>query len=1147
MIRYLFLFILTFLIFFSCKQHHTDSLIDKFRNPPSSYKPWVYWYWIDENISREGITNDLEAMARVGIGKALIGHVSPGTSRGDIRMLSETWWDMVEHAVREGQRVGVDIGFFNSPGWSQSGGPWISRDQSMKYVVSREQILSGPAFFLGNISFPDPSFEPIALIAYPSPGLIKHGSDPEIVRIITEPEFQDAGKLFDRNDTTHFLFPENLSTGKSIIVDVKFKNQTLIQSICFDFLAVPFRLEASVQIRNENGKFRNCRTFIIDRRNINFEIGPMRFKPASYSLPAINRDEIRIALRLLDVNPGAGLTELYLNSKAVIDQVTEKQLGKMYSDPLPPWNAYLWSGQDEPLGRYMIDPHQIVDLTNKIDSAGNLSWEVPEGTWTLLYSGMLPTGATNVPVPPEARGFECDKFTEEAIETHFNGFIGEFLQRVPPNQRKSLQTIVIDSYEVGPQNWTGDFRDIFMDSYGYDPLPWLPVFKGNIVESADLSNRFLWDVRRLTADLISNVYVRRLRDMSNENGMDLWLENYGHWGFPAEFLQYGGQADLVSGEFWYENHLWDLGPLECRAASSAAHTYGKTQVFAEAFTAGFNFRQYPAVMKTRGDQMFCEGINHFVQHVYIHQPWEDRKPGVTTWFGMSYQRHNTWFEQSRVWNRYLQRCHYLLQQGLPVSDICYFIGEDVPKMTGILEPSLPQGFDYDFINADVILTKLFVQDGLLMLPDGKSYALMVLPPLNTMRPKLLYKIKELMEAGASIYGPPPSRSPSMENFPDADAEVSHLAGRLWDNINGTTITSHNIGKGRLFFGENLDQVFEKLQVEPDFICPDTTIRWTHRKSKKLDLYFLSNPEGTAKTVKVSFRVSGKIPEIGNPVTGTVEKVAFFDHTKNRTFVPISMDPCGSLFIIFREPIRKPYTKTVYRDGTDILSDAASNIIPGIMYLRQGGIKFYTKESGNYLLMSSEGEQSIVDVPEIPVPFQINGSWDITFSGDWDAPENMVFDRLISWTEHPDTGIRHFSGTAVYRKKINIPEEMIQPGQNLILDLGNVLMMAEVIVNGKNLGIQWKNPYQLNLSEAVKSGENELEIRVTNTWWNRLVGDEKYPQGFPGGEMDKPKTYTTHKAWNSESELMPAGLIGPVRIIFEKEYVLEYGNPGIEKF
>jgi hypothetical protein len=589
----LFIIMISGLIFISCQPSQTDKLAEDFIDPPSAFKPWLYWYWIDENISREGISADLEAMARAGIGRALIGHVSPGTERGEVRILSETWWDLLEHAVREGNRTGIDIGFFNGPGWSQSGGPWIGTEQAMRYVVTHETFVSGPGIVQKKFQVHDSLYKRIALQALPAREKHLQNKQPEIEGIISDARITHIRRLTDGDPATHILFPEIISPDDSFHIDIRFKKPFLLRSLTFNFLPVSFFSEIAVQIPDKTGKFDSIRRFTLDRRNINFEIGPKRFQPAQFALPGTSAEQVRLVFKKMIKNPGAGLNEIIFSSEAVVDQGIEKQLGKMFSDPLPPWNAYLWADVPEPADSDLIHRDQIINLTEKIDSTGNITWEVPEGKWILLESGTLPTGATNVPVPPEATGYECDKFTEKAIETHFNAFIGKFLERVPAEDRKSFRTVVIDSYEVGPQNWTPDFRDIFLNRYGYDPLPWLPVFSGRIIESSALSDRFLWDVRRLTADLIANVYVRRLRELSNAQGLELWMENYGHWGFPAEFLQYGGQADQVSGEFWFENHLWDLGPLECRAASSAAHTYGKKECFCRSLYRRFQFPSIP--------------------------------------------------------------------------------------------------------------------------------------------------------------------------------------------------------------------------------------------------------------------------------------------------------------------------------------------------------------------------------------------------------------------------------------------------------------------------------------------------------------------------------------------------------------------------
>ena len=386
--------------------------------------------------------------------------------------------------------------------------------------------------------------------------------------------------------------------------------------------------------------------------------------------------------------------------------------------------------------------------------------------------------------------------------------------------------------------------DLFRKRYGYDPRPWLPVLTGRLVGSADQSDRFLWDLRRLVADHIALDYVGGLRDACHRHGLRLWLENYGHWGYPAEFLQYGGQSDELSGEFWATG---DLGSIELRCASSAAHIYGKPVVHAEAFTSGVLFQSTPWSLKRRGDWALTEGINHWVLHVYVHQPWDDRRPGVNAWFSTEFNRHNTWFEQSRAWIDYYRRCDFLLQQGRHVADIAYFIGEDTPKMTGIRKPSLPPGYNFDYINAEVIEQRLRVKAGRFVLPDGMSYRLLVLPELDTMRPELLAKILDLVKAGGTILGPPPSRSPSLQDYPTCDAHVKELAVELWGQeepsapSSGSRNTQHATGKGRVFRSNELQPVLDQLGITPDFIGADPKqILWTHRSSKEAEIYFLSN-------------------------------------------------------------------------------------------------------------------------------------------------------------------------------------------------------------------------------------------------------------------------------------------------------------------
>lgn len=362
-----------------------------------------------------------------------------------------------------------------------------------------------------------------------------------------------------------------------------------------------------------------------------------------------------------------------------------------------------------------VEPNRVLDISSFL-TGDNLEWDVPAGDWVVMRMGMRPTGVKNSPADPEATGLETDKMSRKHVAAHFEALMGEICRRIPEADRRSWKVVVQDSYETGGQNFTDDFLESFRQRYGYDALPFLPAYEGYVVESRDRTDRFLWDMRRLVADRIAYDYVGGLRDISHKYGLRTWLENYGHWGFPGEFLQYGGQSDEIGGEFW---SFGELGNIENRAASSCGHIYGKNKISAESFTSGGRpFECYPATMKQRGDRFFTEGVNNTLLHVYISQPSDGRVPGVNAFFSSEFNRLNTWYSQLDLFTSYLKRVNYMLQQGLNVADVAYFIGEDTPKMTGITEPALPKGFQFDYINAEVIERDLFVKDGLLTLPHG---------------------------------------------------------------------------------------------------------------------------------------------------------------------------------------------------------------------------------------------------------------------------------------------------------------------------------------------------------------------------------------------------------------------------------------------
>ena len=1053
------------------------SLEEGFDHPPEITKPGCYWYWISDNISKEGITRDLEAMAHVGIGEAYIGNVDVNHGEtGDVKALTEEWWGMVEHAVREGQRLGVNIGIFNCPGWSQSGGPWVSATETMRYVTSSETHIHGPTTFDDKLPAPKELFQDIATLAFPAPELDTDSLAAHSVRVHTTPELPQVAAMFDGKLDTACSLPTKEDV--SIVIDAETDAPYTARSLTIHSTSKPLGMTCEVQAANEDGTvFHTVRTVSFEHLNPAYNNGGfMPFAPMAVSFSPVTSRHFRFVLSRIK---GAGAVgEIELSGKAKLESYVEKELGRTSSTPHPAWDLYMWPPQVEPDRSGLVVPlAQVVNLSDKVAPDGTLRWDVPAGDWIILRNGMTPTGAKNNPATAEGQGYEVDKMSRSLVGFHFDQFVGKLLNRMPVADRKSLKRVVADSYEQGAQNWTDGLAQDFQKRYGYDPLPFLPTLTGRIVGDADQSDRFLWDLRRLIADRISFDYVGGLREKCEQHGLDMWLENYGHWGFTGEFLQYGGSSSEVSGEFWTSG---DLGDIELRDASSAAHTYGKTLVHAEAWTGGWPaWTLTPWDLKKRGDWAMTEGINRFVLHVYIEQPTE-RTPGINAWFGTEFNRHNTWFNAAEPFFNYLRRNNSVLQQGLHVADAAYFIGEDAPKMDGVRNPALPPGYSFDYINADVIEQRLQVKDGRFVLPDGMSYRVLVLPPQDTMRPECLRKIRDLVAAGGTVVGSPPLRSPSREHYPECDREVENLVGELWKDCDGTaTHTSIMFGQGRVFRGVTMQTVFDQLDVQPD-LCGVSAkdAPFIHRHLPDGDAYFISNQLDKGMQAKADFRVDGRQPELWDAVTGERRDLPEFTHGGGRTQVPLEFAPRQSLLVVFHKGL-----------------DAASEPKEG---------------ARNFDSLKSVGE--------------VTGPWELHFDPKWGGPESVQFDQLVDWTQRPEEGIKHYSGTAIYKKMFDLPTPLV-PRQRMYLDLGTVHSMARIRLNGHDLGLAWCAPWHMDITSAVNASGNQLEIEVINPWANRIIGDlsltpeKRYAsETVPGRKVDSP--------------LVPSGLVGPVRLMTE---------------
>ncbi len=1064
-----------------------SSLEDGFRQPPDQTRPWVYWYWISDNISKEGITRDLETMARVGIGEALMGNVDVNEhSRGSVKVLSEEWWGMVEHAIREGGRLGVKIGLFNCPGWSQSGGPWVKPDKTMRYVAISETRVKGPARFADMLPAPTKDFQDIAVLAVPAPAHDDDTIAARSPRLTCRPEAKDAASLADGRLETVCTFPPGAAAKDPFVVDIETGEPFTARSLVLHPAAAAFAVTCELQAAGAGGEFKPLRKLVLDRTNPSVSVGFLPYGPLAVAFPPTTASRFRLVFTGLQ--GAGGLAEIELTGAARLENYIEKQLARMCQTPFPGWETYLWPPAAEvDAPELAVAADKVIDVTKHVSADGTLRWDVPAGEWVLLRTGMAPTGVKNAPASPEGTGLEIDKMNRAAVAFHFDAYIGSLLRRMPPADRRAFHRVVADSYEMGSQNWTDGFAATFRDRYGYDPLPWLPVLTGRIVGSADRSDRFLWDLRRLVADRIATEYVGGLREQCERNGLRLWLENYGHWGFPGEFLQYGSESNDIGGEFWESG---DLGLIELRAASTAGHIYGKPIISAEAFTSGGpHWTMDPFWIKRRGDWACTEGINHFVLHVYIHQPSEDRVPGINAPFGTEFNRHNTWFPHARPWIDYLRRTHFLLQQGRYVADVAYFIGEDTPKMTGTCRPELPAGYSFDYVNADVIERRMTVKDGRFVLPGGMTYRLLVLPELATMRPEVLRRVRDLVSDGGAVLGPPPSRSPSMQGYPACDGAVRRIADELWAGCDGQSTRAVRFGRGRVFRNMSVQAAMDELEVPPDLAGIDAkAFPWLHRTSDEGEFYFLSSQHDKPVTASPSFRVTGRQPELWDAVTGTWRELPDCREEAGRTVVPLEFAPRQSLFVVFRKP-------------------AAAGKMPAPQANRPAG----NGAGRNFPPLSSVGE--------------LDGEWTVQFDPRWGGPESIVFARLEDWSKRPEEGIRHYSGKATYRKTFDLPGGAA--GRPLYLDLGAVRSMAQVRLNGTDLGLVWTAPWRVDISQAVKAAGNRLEIDVINTWANRIIGDARLP-------AEKRRTWTVYPHLNADSPLLPAGLLGPVRLMAQTQ-------------
>jgi hypothetical protein len=785
----------------------------------------------------------------------------------------------------------------------------------------------------------------------------------------------------------------------------------------------------------------------------------------------------------------------------------------------------------------------VLDLTGQLDADGKLTWNVSDGDWIVLRLAHAMGGRERMFPGPGPAGPMLDHLSAEAVDIHFRATAEKLIADVGELAGKTFTFTGCDSCDLGTVNWTPRMADEFRRHRGYDIVPYLPALMGRVVESREVTERFLYDFRKTIGDCIADNHYGRFRALCRKHGLDFIAEAGGPPPVPIDALRCYSRTEIPMGEFWTENQT-----MHVRGAASAAHTNGCKLVAAESFTSWQQWTQGPFELKPYADRAFCEGMNRCYIHGFSSSPPAAGKPGYVYYAGTHFEPNITWWEQAHGFTDYLARCQFLLQQGLPVADVCCYYGEQVPNFLPPqrdywyeLCPSLGEDYACDFADVETLLTRIKVRDGKIVLPDGMSYRLLTFPAViakgypchgQFITPELLKRLADLVIAGATIVWPRPSISPGLRDYPRCDKEIAAMARELWgpkDKPGG----DRRVGKGRVIWGKTPRQVLLDDGVLPDFEyrplaqSQQQRLAYIHRRVGDVEIYYIANRD-TQNWIDAAclFRVQGKSPELWHPDSGEIKRQVVFDEKDGRTWMPLRLPPAGSVFVVFRSRSDAVRIVSAEKDGKTLFSPRMA----GEMDLSSLGIDadeehpaaVVASQPGDYVLRSADGKHFSARVETLPAPLTLLGPWKLRFISGPGAPKQLLLDKLASWTKHDNPNIRYFSGTAAYRTEFSLPQEYLGKNSSVYLDLGIVKNLAEIRLNDRECGLLWKVPFRLDVTTVVKPGRNQLEVRVTNLWPNRLIGDTFLPE-------KKRSTHTNVSVFNRQSPLLESGLLGPVEV------------------
>ncbi len=1057
-------------------------------HPPRLARTRVWWWWLNGRTDPETITRELEAMKAVGIGGANIIDAGGDTQEGNRRVphgpdfASPEWRKLFAHAVSEAARLDLELGFNIQSGWNL-GGPTVTVEESSKRVTFSSTRVKGGGPVDVRLPAPkanDGFYRDVAVVAVP----FSAAAGPARADASSSQKAHPAANALDGKADTFWVSGGEEPGQGPTSQKPQWLELHFVQPVQADRLVVRGRdtygpKRGIVQVF-EGGQAREVATFNFEEKGegvVTFpKISAARFRllitdawdPVHPSSPR-NAQVCEVTLSLGDKPVG--------ESVAAIPQLEQKAYFKY---PGAFTGTAAWHLLDPgPDGAATCAAGEVLDLTASMDATGRLNWAAPPGDWEVLRFGYTASGAHVSTHSENGGGYAIDYLDRATFDTYWQKIMEPILAEVRPWLGKSLRFLHTDSWELGPVNWTRLMPQEFKRLRGYDLTPYLPVLAGRVIDSPDVSTRFLNDFRRTLADLMAGNKYAAFSERAHAAGLGIHPESGGPHAGPMDALKNLGISDVPMGEFWSpspRHRVRDDQRFFVKQTTSAAHTYGRRVSLAEAFTnIGRHWQHDPRSLKSTFDRAACEGHNLTMWHTFDSSPASAGFPGYAYFAGEHFNPRITWWKQAPAFIAYMNRCHFMLQQGMPAFDVLHFYGENIPAFVRLKrdDPAkcLP-GYDYDVIDLGALLTRTAVDEqGNVVLPDGARYRVLSLVPHDAVSLPALEHIAKLVEQGATLVGPRPARPYSLSGGGESLRAFTALCDRLWG---AGDAGEKKTGRGRVVWGRTTREVLQGDGVPEDFSWTggdaETYIDFIHRRTDDTHFYYVANRNARAEPVELAFRMTGFIPEIWDPVSGTRREATRYRVEGGRTILPYDFAADESFFVLFRKPVA-----------------AAPN-----------------------------------GAPNKPVyqPFAtLEGPWSVAFDPAWGGPASTTFDSLIDWTAHPDPGIKFYSGTAVYSKSF------AGPGGDgrVFLDLGELQSLCEVSVNDRNLGVLWYAPFVVEITDALRAGENKLEVRVVNVWANRVIGDAALPP-------EKRRTKTNIVKLTADTPLEPSGLLGPVRLL-----------------